>query len=196
MFSNAYNNWTLNASGIAAISKTGITKFAVRLSGDIDNSAPTYSAGAESHIFFHQSDRTTTQKPRLIVTYTSVTGSSVWQKDTSIDQIFVLYSQSAIDAYADTKAYMLGGMGNFIKLQRFMSLFSTVGSYNIEIGFNNGETNNFINYLVDLSGSGSAVWGSFSWADGTVWGGNVAKNYSWENVSSIRGYNCCIRGWV
>lgn len=41
---NAYNDFNLNASGIAAINKTGYTKFCTRLSGDIDNAEPTWSS--------------------------------------------------------------------------------------------------------------------------------------------------------
>src|SRR3990167_840216 len=36
---NAYNTWTLTSTGIGNISKVGVTKFGVRLSGDADNSA-------------------------------------------------------------------------------------------------------------------------------------------------------------
>jgi hypothetical protein len=35
-----YNDFALNASGIAAISKTGVTKFAFRSGHDINNSVP------------------------------------------------------------------------------------------------------------------------------------------------------------
>lgn len=44
---SAGNVFTLNSTGIAAIQKggTGVTKFAMRLSGDVDNSAPTWTSG-------------------------------------------------------------------------------------------------------------------------------------------------------
>ncbi len=38
----------LNAAGLAAINRSGLTKFGVRSSFDIDNSAPTWSSGAKS----------------------------------------------------------------------------------------------------------------------------------------------------
>lgn len=41
---SAYNDFPLNATGLASISKTGITKFGARISGDIDNSAPTWGS--------------------------------------------------------------------------------------------------------------------------------------------------------
>jgi len=65
---DAYNDISLNASGIAAISKTGVTKFALRSQRDIDNSAPTgvnwrYGAFAET--------AGTSQDPKLVVTASS-----------------------------------------------------------------------------------------------------------------------------
>lgn len=38
---SGYNDFALNASGLAAITKTGISKFGARSSGDLDNTAPT-----------------------------------------------------------------------------------------------------------------------------------------------------------
>lgn len=38
---NSFSDFTLDAAGIATISKTGVTKFALRCSRDIDDSAPT-----------------------------------------------------------------------------------------------------------------------------------------------------------
>src|SRR3990167_8811565 len=41
---SAYNDWTLNATGISNISLTSITKFGVKTSADIDNVEPTWSS--------------------------------------------------------------------------------------------------------------------------------------------------------
>ena len=64
-FSNtAYNEATLNAAGMAVISKTGITKFALRLKGDVDNIAP---AGNNYIQYFTGSAGV--NKPKLYVEY-------------------------------------------------------------------------------------------------------------------------------
>lgn len=60
----AYFTFTLNATGIAAISKTGITKFGVRDKRDLDNSAPTGS----NSITCVSAD-SATNKPYLTVNY-------------------------------------------------------------------------------------------------------------------------------
>ena len=73
---SAYNDWTLNATGLSNISKTGITKFATRNTTDADNSAPTWSSGAESGISVNYSD-TGSNKPKLVVTYTVPTGGFI-----------------------------------------------------------------------------------------------------------------------
>jgi len=62
-----YNDFALNAAGLAMINKTGYTKFCVRLSKDFDNSAPTTSWDT---IYFHTADKGTTYRPRLVITYT------------------------------------------------------------------------------------------------------------------------------
>lgn len=67
---NTYNNISLNASGLAAISKTGITKFAARLSRDTDNTAPT----GNGYVGGYMADNTgTSSDPKLVITYTGAT---------------------------------------------------------------------------------------------------------------------------
>lgn len=65
--STGYHDFTLNATGIAAVSKTGITQLAVRPLNDINNAAPTL----RSYASFSTADTGgTTQDPKLVVTYT------------------------------------------------------------------------------------------------------------------------------
>lgn len=45
-----YNNWTLNATGIGWISKTGVTKLGLREGHDVEDVAPTY--GADTNDFY------------------------------------------------------------------------------------------------------------------------------------------------
>jgi|SRR3990167_989430 len=72
---NQYTDWILNATGIAAISLTGITKFAHRFANDIDNSAPTWSSGASTFITPQFAEGT--NKPKLTVTYTPAAGGEI-----------------------------------------------------------------------------------------------------------------------
>lgn len=67
-----YNDITLNASGIANISKTGISGFSIQLGWDINNSFGGVwadSAVTNFNITFADQDGTT-QDPKLVVTYT------------------------------------------------------------------------------------------------------------------------------
>jgi len=72
----AYNDFTLNASGIANIAKTGISKFGYRHAVDIDNSAPTWGSGADSYFTASFSD-TGSNQPKLDVTFTRA-GNILW----------------------------------------------------------------------------------------------------------------------
>jgi hypothetical protein len=70
----AYNNRagiTLNASGIAAISLTGITKFGFRDSWDINNSfTGTWASSTNTGFTFFAADESQALGPSLLVTYT------------------------------------------------------------------------------------------------------------------------------
>lgn len=67
-----YNAFTLDAGGIANISKTGISRFGQRLNWDTDNSfTGVWSSGAFSQIGFLTSETSgTTQDPKIDITYT------------------------------------------------------------------------------------------------------------------------------
>jgi hypothetical protein len=63
---NAYTGWALNAAGITNISKTGVSKFGNRCSGDIDNVEPTWSSAADAAITTNFADTAdTTTDPKL-----------------------------------------------------------------------------------------------------------------------------------
>ena len=67
----SYNDITLNASGIAAVSKTGITKFGSRLAWDIDNSfGGSWISSDNTYMRVKSADETgNTKDPKLVVTY-------------------------------------------------------------------------------------------------------------------------------
>jgi hypothetical protein len=67
-----YNNWAFNAAGIAAINKTGVSKFGLReASYDVANSEPAWSKNHGAGIFSYMSEKGTGYKPKLVVTYTT-----------------------------------------------------------------------------------------------------------------------------
>lgn len=64
-----YNAFNLNAAGLAAISKTGISKFSLRESKyDAGSTTPTHPGSAkQTYIYFNTADGT--NKPKLDITY-------------------------------------------------------------------------------------------------------------------------------
>lgn len=68
---STYNDWTLNSTGRDYISLDGITKFGIRVSQDITDSEPSWSAGAKSEVFFHGRNESAGGeiRPRLVVTH-------------------------------------------------------------------------------------------------------------------------------
>lgn len=75
-----YNNFTFNATGISAISKTGISKFGIRNANyDVGATAPAWTSGADSRFRFYLSELSgTTSDPRLVVTYSVVLSKRVY----------------------------------------------------------------------------------------------------------------------
>jgi len=70
MSDSTYFDFTLNATGIAAINKTGITKLGCRMKRDIDNTAPTWGSDEESSVKCYQADEAgTASDPKLVVTH-------------------------------------------------------------------------------------------------------------------------------
>lgn len=77
----AYTDITLNASGLAAINKTGVTSFSRQLSWDILNSTTGLTWGADLDSRFAMRDADfgpATHSPKLVVTYSTSTN---WTKD-------------------------------------------------------------------------------------------------------------------
>ena len=73
---SAYNDFAFNATGLTNISKTSISKFGGKLSGDVDNSAPTWSVSAAGRARIINADTTgTTTDPKLVVTHAAAAGS-------------------------------------------------------------------------------------------------------------------------
>lgn len=73
----AYTDTILNATGLANISKTGVTKLGTRISQDRTNTEPTWISGADSKVNGSYADTAgTTQDPKLVVNYTPVIGGN------------------------------------------------------------------------------------------------------------------------
>lgn len=73
----AYNDFALNASGIAAVSLTGTTKIGTRFASDIDNVEPTavLSDVAFAQVFFAD-NAGTTKDPQLVVVHAAATANT------------------------------------------------------------------------------------------------------------------------
>lgn len=70
---NSYSSFTLNATGLSNISKTGISKFGTKSDGDISNLTPIYTNdNSDTFVSVYSSANTgTTKDPKIVVTYTA-----------------------------------------------------------------------------------------------------------------------------
>ncbi len=75
---SGYNDFVFNATGIAAISLTGISKFGIRnASYDVANSAPPWIASQTSMIFCYATEKGVGYQPMLVVTYLVVVAPTI-----------------------------------------------------------------------------------------------------------------------
>lgn len=73
--SNGWNDFTLNATGIANINKTGITKFSIRNANyDVAASAPGSWSNSATSTFTVGGTSDTGFEPKLVITYSTVVG--------------------------------------------------------------------------------------------------------------------------
>lgn len=80
-----YNDFTLNATGQANISQTGISWFGTRGSSDFDNSAPTWESGTDSYISFAAAETATTASdPKLVVEHAEAAASTPYAPPTFV----------------------------------------------------------------------------------------------------------------
>ncbi len=73
--SSQYNDWTLNSTGLSNISKTSVSKFGMRIDGDVTNTAPTTWASNTYQALqgFAADVAGTTQDPKLVVEHSAPT---------------------------------------------------------------------------------------------------------------------------
>lgn len=73
-----YNNFALNASGLAAISKTSVSKFGARNANyDVANVAPATTVNGTTRLGGNYADATgTTNDPKLVIEHTAAAGGS------------------------------------------------------------------------------------------------------------------------
>ena len=71
--SSQYNDWTLNSTGLSNISITSVSKFGMRIDGDVTNTAPmTWTSNNYQALQGSAADTAgTTQDPKLVVEHTS-----------------------------------------------------------------------------------------------------------------------------
>ena len=71
----SYNVYTLNATGIASVSKTGVTKFGTRFEVDRANGTPEWNAlNAADHQLSYARETGDSTAPKLVVTHAASTG--------------------------------------------------------------------------------------------------------------------------
>lgn len=94
----AYSDSALDATGIAAISKTGVSKFGFVIEADADNSEPTWAAALARAIISSADATGTTQDPKLVVVHAAGDLSINISDAVSVAEAITMLLQSFINA--------------------------------------------------------------------------------------------------
>lgn len=126
---NQYNDFTLDSNGRANVTKTGVSKFGVRMSQDIDNSTPGFVSGtANSSITYRTADQTgTSNDPKLAVTHTDIFTTTISDTMGSVDQQHTAQRQ-AIATISDS---MGSSDAPTAQRQAIATILDTMGSTDI-----------------------------------------------------------------
>jgi len=122
-----YNDYTLNASGIAAISKTGISKFGMRDKAyDRYGNTPIWAANKQCYVRGYCAEQGAGYKPKLVVTYTepsleinvndSVSTTDVVSKALLVSLVSVFSAISPINAVTVEESLLNVNVNNTITL--------------------------------------------------------------------------------
>lgn len=141
----AYNDWALNASGIAAISKTGNSRFSARFAQDITGGtpAPQQATGArEYQMVFSTVDETgTTQDPKLVVEHAaSASEVSVFETFslTESHSETLIANSSVLDTFSLTEntASMRAAFASLVETFALTETSSTTVAHNSSVNDN------------------------------------------------------------
>ena len=105
-----YNTWTMNAAGLAAISKTGYTKIAVRdVDHDVAGNAPTwYDVFSLTDCEAYMPPQGTGYEPQLVVTYTPSTPVIATASDSSVSMTSARLNSQVTDDGGELCAVRFG----------------------------------------------------------------------------------------
>ena len=67
---DVYSDFQLDAAGIALVSRTGVTKYCAKISGDVTNTEPAEVGGSCGMSLYTADTATTAKDPKLVVTWT------------------------------------------------------------------------------------------------------------------------------
>jgi hypothetical protein len=184
---NAYNDFALNNDGEAAISLDGVTKFAVRMSCDIDDTAPTWVNSANSVVTFSFAESGASTAPKLTVTYESATGSAVWTGSALRDMNFLAFEEGAIDGYADTKAFYLAPQGQKAHLRETVTTLDATGNLSVQLGVNQGTYAGFQYKDIPVTTGGDLLGSTFTIGSSVLGGKDTVEYRSvWNGVRARR----------
>ncbi len=82
-----YNDWALNTDGKNHISKTGISYFALKPTGDITNTEPSWSSSSIADFTMYSADETGTSKdPKLVVEHTTPLIEATYTENATLNE--------------------------------------------------------------------------------------------------------------
>jgi RHS repeat-associated protein len=161
-----YADFTLTASGRAAISSTGISKFAMREGHDFENVAPDTNGSTGVNGMSMAETSGTSQDPKLVITHEPGVGSNNLQRTTyTYDAVgnIISITDSASNSASSTKTYTYDDL---YRLTHASTTFPATG----QTGYSRRYTYNAVGNIITASTTASVST--------YVYSGNEGSNYA------------------
>ncbi len=185
-----YNDITLNASGLAAIAVSGITKLGTRGNYDVTgDTPPNWSASTTYGVRYCSSDMGAGYKPKLVVTYYTIVAPTMATSDASSVTVSAARLNGSVSdiGYATTTRYFEYGKTTSYELGTIDKGVGGVGSYYHDLsGLDAGTMYYYRAKGVNSAGTGYGAQKSFTTLS-SGWSGGKVNGVDSSNIGQVDG---------
>ncbi len=195
---DSWNDWTLNASGISAVSKTGVSKFSFReATYDVANTAPTWVSGGFERIVLYSTESSagTSDDSKLVVVHSAGGGGGGGTAYTGLQDINYTYDlvgnitktiDNSDSRSAATTTYSYDG------LYRLVSASTTEAT---STPYSHTYAYDLLGNMTSKSDVGSYTYAGTGWMNPHAASAINGNALTYDNAGNVTSYNGMSNTW-